>query len=92
MTAGFDRFGTAGLEWYGQAMTQIGKLIILCGAIVIVIGAVVWGLGRLGFRGLPGDVRYESEHVRFYFPIVTCLVLSALLTFGQWIWRWFSQR
>ncbi|HOW17758.1 MAG TPA: DUF2905 domain-containing protein [Phycisphaerae bacterium] len=73
-------------------MTQFGKLIILLGVILILIGAAVWALGRLGFRGLPGDIRYESDHVRFYFPVVTCLVLSGLLTMLLWLWRWISHR
>ncbi|MGB9623465.1 MAG: DUF2905 domain-containing protein [Phycisphaerae bacterium] len=73
-------------------MTQFGKLIILLGVILVLIGAAVWALGRLGFRGLPGDIRYESDHVRFYFPVVTCLVLSAFLTALLWLWRWISHR
>ncbi len=72
-------------------MPQVGKTLVLLGAVLILIGAVVWVLGRLGFRGLPGDIRYESDHLRFYFPIVTCLVLSALLTIGFWLWRWISR-
>jgi hypothetical protein len=73
-------------------MMQIGKVIILLGVVLVVIGAAVWALGRLGFRGLPGDIRYESDHVRVYFPVITCLVLSALLTLALWIWRWLGHR
>jgi hypothetical protein len=73
-------------------MTQMGRMIVLLGAVLVVFGLVVWGLGRLGFRGLPGDIHYTSDRVRIWFPLVTCLVLSALLTLGLWLWRWFSQR
>jgi hypothetical protein len=73
-------------------MTQIGKLILLFGVVLIVVGAVVYGLGKLGFRGLPGDIRYESERTHIYFPIVTCIALSAILTLGLWFWRWFTQK
>ena len=73
-------------------MTDLGKMLLLLGLIVAVIGAAVWGAGRLGFRGLPGDVRYEGESVRFYFPVVTCLVISLVLTLGLWLWRWISGR
>lgn len=73
-------------------MTQMGKWIILIGAILIAVGGLVYGLGRLGFRGLPGDIRYESSNVRVYFPIITCLVLSVLLTLGVWLWNTFSRR
>lgn len=73
-------------------MTQVGKLILLLGVILVVAGVLLWGLGRLGFRGLPGDLHYDSDRVHIYFPLVTCLALSAILTFGFWIWRWLSQK
>ena len=69
-------------------MTNVGKLLIVAGLLVAVVGLVVWGLGRAGFRGLPGDIRYESGNVRFYFPIVTCIVLSVSHRFDvarQWL-------
>ena len=46
----------------------------------MVLGAIVWVLGKLGFRGLPGDIRYESDKLKIYVPIVTCLVVSVVLT------------
>jgi hypothetical protein len=73
-------------------MTQMGKLIILFGIAMVVIGAVIWALGRLGFRGLPGDIRYESENVRFYFPVVSCIILSIVLTLGVWLWQRLNQK
>lgn len=73
-------------------MLDVGRWLILAGLGVTVLGLAVYGLGRAGFRGLPGDIRYESDSFRFYFPIVTCIVLSVLLTLGAWIWRWFSGR
>jgi hypothetical protein len=73
-------------------MTDLGKIMIVVGIAIAVLGAIVWALGRSGFRGLPGDVAYEGQHVRVYFPIVSCIVLSVLLTLGMWIWRWFSGR
>jgi hypothetical protein len=63
-------------------------MMVLAGVILALVGMAVWGLGRIGFRGLPGDVRYESDNVRVYFPIVTCLVLLAAATLGVWLWRW----
>lgn len=66
-------------------MTSIGKMIVIAGLALIVVGGVLWLLGKSGFRGLPGDIRYESDNVRFYFPIVTCLVLSILLTGLAWL-------
>ena len=73
--------------WLNPAMTQIGKVILVLGVGLILVGAVVWVLGKLGFRGLPGDIRYESERVKFYFPLVTCLVISVVLSVGVWLVR-----
>jgi hypothetical protein len=68
-----------------QYMTQLGKLIIVAGLVLAVVGALIWLLGKSGFRGLPGDIHYEGKNVKFYFPIITCLLLSALFTLAFWI-------
>ena len=73
-------------------MTHAGKLLVVVGLLVAAAGLVVWGLGRAGFRGLPGDVRYESGNVRFYFPVVTCIVLSVVLTALMWLWQWVGRK
>ena len=73
-------------------MSDFGRVIMFTGLILLVAGSVLWGLGRIGFRGLPGDFSYESEHIRFYFPVATCLVLSLLLTLLFWGWQWLSRR
>ncbi|MCC6423205.1 MAG: DUF2905 domain-containing protein [Phycisphaerales bacterium] len=73
-------------------MAELGKWLMVTGVVLAVVGVVVWGLGRSGFQGLLGDIRIEGEHGRFYFPIVTCIVLSILLTGLLWIWRWFNGR
>jgi hypothetical protein len=72
--------------------SAIGRIMVLAGIAIAAMGLLLWLLGRSGFRGLPGDIRHESDNVRFYFPIVTCLAISALLTaaawLGMWLWRW----
>lgn len=73
-------------------MTEIGRFIILGGVFLVVLGLAIWGLGRIGFRGLPGDIKYESENVRVYFPIMTSIVLSILLTLIFWLWHRLSGR
>jgi hypothetical protein len=44
-------------------MTAIGKALVIVGAALVVVGGLVWLAGKLGFRGLPGDIRYESGNV-----------------------------
>lgn len=73
-------------------MTEIGKVLVALGLGVAVLGLALWGLGRLGFRGLPGDIRVEGAGFRFYFPIVSCVVLSLVLTGAAWLWQWLCRR
>lgn len=59
-----------------------GKIIILVGAVIVLIGLVIYFFGdKLGWLGrLPGDIRVEGKDGGgFYFPIVTCIVVSLLL-------------
>jgi Protein of unknown function (DUF2905) len=68
-----------------------GKYIIIFGTIVLLIGVIVYFFGnRFGFIGkLPGDIRIEGEKGGFYFPIVTCLLLSLIISVIIRIVRWF---
>jgi hypothetical protein len=59
---------------------SIGALVISLGVLIVVLGAVIW-LGGLGWFGrLPGDVRIESGNTRVYFPIVSMLLISVVLS------------
>jgi len=66
-----------------QGFETMGKMFILIGLFVLMIGLVMTFAPRLKipFLGrLPGDIRIEREGFSFYFPLVTCIVLSVLLT------------
>ena len=73
-------------------MADLGKTIIVIGLAIALLGALLLAAGKLGFRGMPGDVAWQGGNVRFYFPIVTCIVLSLLLTLGLWFFRWLTGR
>ena len=73
-------------------MTDVGKILIICGLGIALIGAIVLGLGRAGFRGMPGDISYRSDHVQVYFPIVTCIVISVILTLASLIYHWIARK
>ncbi len=66
-------------------LTIIGLLIAAVGAIWLLVPHIPW-LGRL-----PGDIAVEREGFRFYFPIVTCIILSLLVTGIIWLVRIFSR-
>ncbi|ALS28350.1 DUF2905 domain-containing protein [Paenibacillus cisolokensis] len=62
-------------------MSDMPKLLIALGVILIVVG-VIWMIGGrwLPFGRLPGDIVVEKENMRFYFPIVTCIIVSVVLS------------
>ena len=66
---------------------ELGKLLLLGGIVLVVIGAFFAFGGRLPFRlgRLPGDIAYQGKNSSFYFPIVTCIVLSIALTLILWV-------
>jgi H+/Cl- antiporter ClcA len=60
---------------------ELGKFIVIIGVIATLAGLVMWsGIAPKWLGRLPGDIRIEREHSSFYFPIVTCIVLSILLS------------
>lgn len=62
-------------------MRELGKLVVIVGVITTLVGFVMWsGFAPKWLGRLPGDIRIEREHSAFYFPIVTCIVLSIVLT------------
>lgn len=75
-------------------LSDIGKLIAGAGLILVAFGSVLWLAGKTGLpvNGLPGDIRIERGRFSFYFPIVTCLVVSALLTLALSAAAWFFRR
>jgi len=60
---------------------EIGRFLIVLGVVIVLAGAVLLLAGRLPWLGrLPGDIVVRRDHVTFYFPIVTSIVLSIVLT------------
>jgi hypothetical protein len=60
---------------------DVGKLIVIVGVIVTLVGLLMWsGFAPKWLGRLPGDIRIEREHSSFYFPIVTCIILSIVLS------------
>jgi hypothetical protein len=58
----------------------VGLSIVVGGICLIVIGLLVFSGGLNWFGRLPGDIRYEGENTRVYFPIVSMLLISIVLT------------
>jgi hypothetical protein len=62
-------------------MPELGKFLVILGAVIVILGLLLWtGIGS-GFLGkLPGDIRIERGNSAFYFPIVTCIIISIVLS------------
>lgn len=66
MPAGFDSFG---------------KTLMIFGVILFIVGLVLYFGAKIPWLGrLPGDIHVEKENFSFYFPVVTCILLSVILT------------
>lgn len=62
-------------------MIPIAKLLIIAGLAMAALGVVLLLVGRVPWLGrLPGDISVQGKNFSFHFPIITCLVLSVLLT------------
>lgn len=68
-------------------LRELGRSLVFFGGLLVLVGAFFYFGGKFPFRlgRLPGDIVRRGEHTTFYFPIVTCLVLSVALSFLLWL-------
>jgi len=70
-----------------EPIRELGRTLLGLGFVLVVAGAFLYFRGRLPFRlgRLPGDIVHQGENTTFYFPVVTCLLLSAGLSLLFWL-------
>lgn len=69
-------------------MGGLGRLLIISGLVLIVAGMIMLTVGRVSWLGhLPGDITIRRGGVTFYFPLMTCLLLSAVLSLLLYLLR-----
>ena len=62
-------------------MPELGKFLVVLGAVIVVLGLLLWsGVGSGWLGRLPGDIRIERGSGTFYFPIITCIIISIVLS------------
>lgn len=68
-------------------LRELGRTLVLLGGLLLLVGAYFFFGGKLPLRlgRLPGDIIHRGEHTTFYFPIVTCLLLSIGLSLLFWL-------
>lgn len=74
-------------------LRELGRTLFFLGALLVLLGALLYFGGKLPFRlgRLPGDIVHRGEHTTFYFPVVTCLVLSLALSLLFWLFSHFRR-
>lgn len=74
-------------------LRDLGRVLLLLGSLLVFLGALFYFGAKLPFRlgRLPGDIVHRSEHTTFYFPIVTCLVLSLGVSLLFWLFSHFRR-
>jgi hypothetical protein len=68
-------------------LRELGRVLLVVGVVLIGTGALLVFGAKLPFRlgRLPGDIVHQGRSTTFYFPIVTCLLVSLALTLFFWI-------
>ncbi len=70
------------------ASPQLGKFLVIAGVLLVALGLLLMAGSKFSFWGLghlPGDIVYKGKNTQFYFPVVTCLLLSVVLTLVVWL-------
>jgi hypothetical protein len=75
-----------------DGMNPVAKLLIIGGIAMIVIG-LLWAVGGkyLNLGRLPGDIAVEKGNFKIYFPVVTCIIISVVLSLFMYLIRWFNK-
>ena len=63
------------------------RALVIIGIALVLLGVAWPWISKLGLGRLPGDIRIETEGGGFYFPIVTCLIVSVVLSLVLWFFR-----
>lgn len=69
-------------------MADVGKILLVSGALLIIIGIAVTLAGKIpGIGKLPGDIIIKREHVTFYIPLTTSIIISVILSLVLLLWH-----
>jgi hypothetical protein len=69
-------------------MSDLGKFLVVAGLVLVASGLLLWaGFGKGWLGRLPGDIHYTRGNFTFYFPVVTGLLVSLVLTLILWFFK-----
>jgi Protein of unknown function (DUF2905) len=73
---------------------EIGKVLVILGGVLVAVGLLLLLGSKFSWFGLghlPGDIRYKGTNTTFYFPLATCVLLSAVVTLILWLISHFTR-
>jgi hypothetical protein len=76
------------MEMSSSIHFQLGRFLVILGIVLVVLGLVAMAGPKFSFFGLgrlPGDISYKGKNFQFYFPITSCLVVSAVVSLILWV-------
>ena len=74
-------------------MVYLGKILVVFGVVMVAVGCVLMFFDKIPLLGkLPGDIHIKRDNTEFYFPIVTSLILSLLLSGILWLVNYFGKK
>ncbi len=65
----------------------MARFLIILGLVILAIGLLWPVLARIGLGRLPGDIVIQRGNFTFYFPLVTCILISVLLSVAFWLFN-----
>ena len=68
-------------------MRDFGRLLMVLGGVLLLFGIAMTAFGGLGLGRLPGDFIYRRGSFTFYFPLMTSIVISLVLSLLLWLFR-----
>ena len=68
---------------------SVGIVVVIAGGILVIVGLLIYSGALRWFGKLPGDIRYQSDHVQFYAPLVSMLIISLVLSLLFYLLRRF---
>lgn len=66
-------------------MEPVARSLIVLGLVLVAVGLLLYAGPALPLGRLPGDIRIERPGFRFYLPITSCLVVSAVVSLILWL-------
>lgn len=72
-------------DWW---VPDLGRFLVMAGIAIVILGILLWSGVGVGWLGrLPGDIRIERGNSAFYFPVVSCIIVSIVLSLVFWLFR-----